>query len=230
MPARPGEGASRPRFRGSSTRPRSSSPGSAVGAVPAGRPAILGDDLAPGDEIVFVESSGLHANGASLARAVARTLDDGYATSLSDGRTFGEALLAPTVLYSPLVARMLADELPVHYLSHITGHGFLKLMRPNRAFTYRITAIPPVPPVLAFLADRAEMSPAAAYSTFNMGCGFAVYCAAGAGGSVVAAARGLGLAAHVSGTVEAGPRRVVIEPIGVTYESDAMDLTPGRAA
>jgi phosphoribosylformylglycinamidine cyclo-ligase len=48
--------------------------GAAVGALPAGRSPILGAELAPGDEIVLVCSSGLHANGASLARMVAARL------------------------------------------------------------------------------------------------------------------------------------------------------------
>ncbi len=55
--------------------------GSAVGALPEGSAPILGDELAPGDEIVIVASSGLHANGSSLARLVASRLPDGYATA-----------------------------------------------------------------------------------------------------------------------------------------------------
>jgi phosphoribosylformylglycinamidine cyclo-ligase len=71
------------------------------------------------------------------------------------------------------------------------------------------------------------MSPTAAYTTFNMGCGFAVYCAAGSGPEVVRLAAEAGLSAAVAGTVEDGPRRVVLEPVDVVYESGAMDLTPG---
>jgi phosphoribosylformylglycinamidine cyclo-ligase len=187
---------------------------------------VLGQLLGPGDEIVIIASSGLHANGASLARLIAAELPDGYATRLESGAAFGPALLAPTLLYSPLVEALLGEHAPVHYLSHITGHGLLKLMRPNRELSYRITELPPVPEVLAFLAKRANLDASAAYSTFNMGCGFAVYCAAGAGADVVAVAERLGLSALVAGTVEAGPRQVIIEPAGVTYDTDEMDLTP----
>src|ERR1700694_4563011 len=45
--------------------------GAAVGAVPAGCSPVLGQELESGNEIVLVASSGLHANGASLARLVA---------------------------------------------------------------------------------------------------------------------------------------------------------------
>jgi phosphoribosylformylglycinamidine cyclo-ligase len=201
--------------------------GSAVGLVPEGRGAILGAELGAGDEIVLVASSGLHANGSSLARAVASRLPDGYATPLPSGRPFGEALLDRSVLYAGLVRSLVASPIEVHYLSHITGHGLLKLMRPRRELTYRMTWLPDVPEVLSFLVEQADMTPAAAYTTFNMGCGFAVYCAAGAGVEVVRLATEVGLSAGVAGVVEEGPRRVVLEPVDVVYESGEMDLSPG---
>jgi phosphoribosylformylglycinamidine cyclo-ligase len=204
--------------------------GSAVGLVPEGREPILGAELAAGDEIVLVASSGLHANGSSLARMIAGALPDGYQTRLPSGRAFGDALLDPSVVYTPLVQSLLASELGIHYLSHITGHGLLKLMRPRRDLSYHVTSLPEVPEVLAFLIEQAGMSPAAAYTTFNMGAGFAVYCARGAGAQVVEHAARLGLSAELAGTVEPGPRRVVLSPVEVVFDGDELDLTPQRAA
>ncbi len=216
--------------------------GAAVGAVPAGRRALLGEELEPGDEIVLVASSGLHANGASLARLLAGRLPDGYATELAADRTtsdpiattstagagtttLGEALLEPSVMYVGLVAALLARELPLRYISHITGHGLLKLMRPSRrALTYRIECLPPVPAVLSFLVEQAGLDAHAAYSTFNMGSGYALYCAPGAGEAVVAIAEGLGLSALVAGRVEEGPRQVILEPVGVHFAGEELDL------
>ncbi|HXP36669.1 MAG TPA: AIR synthase-related protein [Solirubrobacteraceae bacterium] len=199
--------------------------GAAVGVLPAGHAAILGEQLAPGDEIVLVASSGLHANGASLARLIAGRLPDGYATPLVDGETFGEALLAPSLMYAPLVAAALEASLPVTYLSHVTGHGLLKLMRPTKALTYRIAELPPVPPVLSFLVEQAGLDRHAAHSTFNMGSGFALYAGAGAGAEIVSLARGLGLTAVLAGQVEAGPRRVILEPVDVCFEGDELELS-----
>jgi phosphoribosylformylglycinamidine cyclo-ligase len=199
--------------------------GAAVGSVPAGGRPILGERLQPGDEIVLVASSGLHANGASLARLLAGRLSDGYATVLGDGTTFGEALLEPSVMYAGLVAALLKDELPLSYISHITGHGLLKLMRPSRALTYRIERLPPVPSVLSFMVEQARMDAHAAYSTFNMGSGYALYCAAGAGERIVAIARRLGLSALVGGRVEEGPRQVILEPVGVRFAGEELELS-----
>jgi len=200
--------------------------GSAVGLVSPERGPILGEQLDVGDEIVLVASNGLHANGASLGRMVAAELADGYLTALPSGRSLGEALLDPSLIYVKLVEQLLAAGVEVHYLSHITGHGLLKLMRPRRELTYRIERLPEVPEVLAFLVERAAMGPAAAYSTFNMGCGFAVYCARGSGESVVAQAERLGLSAQLAGGVEAGPRRVILSEVDVTFESGDLDLAP----
>lgn len=204
--------------------------GAAVGALPDGRAAILGEDLKAGDEIVLVASSGLHANGASLARLLAQQLPDGYATKLPSGRSLGEALLDRSVMYARLVQTLLEREEPVSYISHVTGHGLLKLMRPARPLTYRITALPPVPEVLAFLVEEAGLSPREAYSTFNMGSGYAVYCAAGSGATVAAIAGELGLPAIVAGCVEEGPRQVILEPAGVRYGGSELELQTGPVA
>lgn len=201
--------------------------GSAIGFVPPPGEPLLGSNLAPGDEIVLVASNGLHANGASLARGVAARLPDGLLTQLPDGERFGEALLRPSALYVELIRRLLSDpELQLTYLSHITGHGLLKLMRPRRELTYRIRALPPVPAVLDFVAEQADLDPAAAYSTLNMGAGFAVYCRPGGGARIAPLAEELGLPAVLAGVVEEGPRRVILEPVGVTFAGDRLALAP----
>jgi phosphoribosylformylglycinamidine cyclo-ligase len=202
--------------------------GAAVGAIPAGRAALLGEELKAGDEIVLVASSGLHANGASLARLLAERLPDGYMTALPSGRTFGESLLDPSLMYVPLVQALLESGLGVSYISHITGHGLLKLMRPSRPLTYRISVLPAVPEVLRFLVERAGLDGHGAYSTFNMGSGYAVYCESGAGTAIVALAEQMGFQALVAGAVEQGPRQVIVEPIAVHYAGDELELSSDR--
>src|ERR1041384_7045206 len=62
----------------------------------------VGDKLGPGDAIVLLASSGIHANGLSLARKLVERLPQGWLTEVEPGRNYGEALLAPTTLYSPV--------------------------------------------------------------------------------------------------------------------------------
>lgn len=198
--------------------------GSAVGSIPRGVEPILGQNMQAGDEIVFVASTGMHANGASLIRRLASRLDEGYATAMPSGELFGEGVLRASENYVPLVAEILQRRIPVSYLSHVTGHGFRKLMRANREFTYRIDRLLPAPEVLTFVAEQMNLSDAEAYGTFNMGVGFAVYTPAGTGDDVVATAESLGYAAARAGVVEDGPKRVIIDPIGVTYAEDELQL------
>src|ERR1700722_1466022 len=130
-------------------------------------------------------------------------------TALPSGRTLGEALLDPSIMYVPLVQALLESDLGISYLSHVTGHGLLKLMRPVKALSYRISELPPIPEVLAFLVGQAGLDRHAAYSTFNMGSGYAIYCSSGAGAKVVEMAQRLGFKGVVAGSVEEGARQVI---------------------
>ncbi|MGH8150383.1 MAG: AIR synthase related protein [Steroidobacteraceae bacterium] len=196
---------------------------SCVGVVPRGR-LMLGDRLACGDKIVLLASSGIHANGVSLARKLAERPERGYAAPIGDGRRFGEAVLDPTVLYAPVLEAVWAAGVTPHYAVNVTGHGWRKLMRHPDRFTYRLTEVPSVPPVLEFLQRELPLDAAAAYGSLNMGAGFALYVAPGDAEPAVRAARSAGIDACIAGSVESGPRRVVIEPRGIVYESDELAL------
>ncbi len=194
--------------------------GAGVGRIPPGRAALAGGGICEGDEILLFESSGLHANGASLARRMAKELPDGLSTKISGNLEFGEALLNDSVLYTGVLEALYELDVDVHYLSHITGHGFLKLMRADRDFTYRITELPAVPPVLSFMVDHLGMSPREAYTTFNMGAGMAAFVPPGSASEVLAACRERSIPGIHAGTVEAGARRVILEPLDETLVGD----------
>jgi phosphoribosylformylglycinamidine cyclo-ligase len=198
--------------------------GAAIGIIPSGHEPILGDELVPGDEIVLVASSGLHANGASLVRAIVRDLPDGLMTALPSGRVLAEAVLDESLIYVPLIEKLLEQNVPLHYASHITGHGLRKLMRARATLTYHVAALLPVPEVLGFLAKAANMTPKESYGTLNMGCGYALIVGRGMADAVVELAASLGFYAMVSGVVEPGPRRVVLEELGIAYERDELDV------
>ena len=195
---------------------------SCVGIVRPKSRLTLGEKLAAGDAIVLLESSGIHANGVSLARRLADLVPGGYAAKLDDGSSFGEALLAPTILYSPVTEALAAAGIVPNYCANITGHGWRKLMRHPGEFTYRIRTLPPVPPVLRFIARQAGIDDREAYGTLNMGAGFALYVDAAQATRAVEVAAAAGVRGWVAGTVEAGRRKVVVEPLGLAF--DAGDL------
>ena len=184
----------------------------------------VGDDLAAGDAIVLLASSGIHANGLSLARKLVERLPDGYLTKLEDGTTYGDALLAPTVLYSPVTEALYKAGIRPHYCANITGHGWRKLLRHPAQFTYRIHTVPPVPPVLRFIQEQARQDDREAYSTLNMGAGFAIFVPAADAQRTVDVAQSLGIAAVVAGNLEAGPKQLLIEPLGIRFSDEDLQL------
>ena len=184
----------------------------------------LGERLGPGDAIVLLASSGIHANGLSLARKLAERLPQGYLTPIDGGATYGEALLAPTVLYAPVTEALHRAGVEVHYAANVTGHGWRKLLRHPAPLTYRIDSVPPVPPVLRFIRRHAAMDDAEAYGTFNMGAGFALFVATEDAARTVEVARAHGVEAWHAGRVEAGAKRLVVEPLALEFGDDALRL------
>jgi phosphoribosylformylglycinamidine cyclo-ligase len=188
----------------------------------------VGDRLAAGDAIVLLDSSGIHANGLSLARKLLERLPEGWLTEVDPaghpGLRYGEALLAPTVLYSPLTEALWAAGIVPHYNANITGHGWRKLLRHPGRFTYRIHTVPPVPPVLRFIQQQARQDDREAYSTLNMGAGFALFVAAADADRTVQIAQGLGMGARRAGVVEDGPKQLLIEPLGIRFGDDDLQL------
>jgi len=184
----------------------------------------LGDQLAPGDVIVLLASSGIHANGLSLARKLVERLPQGYLTPLADGLNYGEALLAPTVLYSPVTEALYKAGIVPRYCANITGHGWRKLLRHPAQLTYRIHSVPEVTPVLRFIQEQARQDDREAYSTLNMGAGFAIFVKAQDAQRTVDVAKAAGVHAIVAGSVEAGPKQLLIEPLGIRFGDDDLQL------
>ncbi|MDH5538824.1 MAG: AIR synthase-related protein [Rhizobacter sp.] len=197
---------------------------SCTGLVNPKQRLSLGDSLAPGDAIVLLASSGIHANGLSLARKLVERLPQGYLTPVAPGLSYGDALLVPTTLYSPVTEALHAAGITPHYCANITGHGWRKLLRHPVRLTYRIEKLAPVPAVLSFIQRQAHQDDREAYSTFNMGAGFALFVTAADAQRCVEVAKAQGVDALVAGWVESGDKKLVIEPLGVSFGDDALQL------
>lgn len=199
--------------------------GAAVGIVKPKERLILGDKLMPGDAIFLVESSGIHANGLTLARAIASKLPEGYATPLSDGRSYGESLLVPTHIYAGLTRDLFEAGTNIHYMVNITGHGWRKLMRARRNLSYVIDKVPEPQPVFKLIQEQSYNDDTEMYGNFNMGAGFAIFMPE----ENVAMAQKIamekyGWQSSKAGYINEGPRQVVIRPKGITYERDALGV------
>src|ERR1700729_2993045 len=137
---------------------------------------LLGPErVKPGDVIIAMGASGLHSNGYSLARKVLLEIDRGNLAGYVEefGRTLGEELLEPTIIYAK-DCLALAAETRVRTFCHVTGGGLagnLERVIPNGlvADVDRGTWTPA--PVFAMIAQRGRVSRAEMEKTFNMGVG-----------------------------------------------------------
>jgi len=198
--------------------------GSAVGIIKPKERLVTESKLKSGDSILLIESSGIHANGLTLARDIAKKLPQGYATKLPDGSTYGEALLTPTHIYAKLVEDLLNKKINLHYISNITGHGWRKIMRAKQKFSYVIKQILPPQPVFQFIQEQSQSSDYEMYGNFNMGIGFAIFLPSDQAQSAQKIAKNNGFNSVIAGTVETGPKQVIIEPKNIKFESDTLQV------
>jgi phosphoribosylformylglycinamidine cyclo-ligase len=199
--------------------------GSAVGRIAPKSLRITGD-VHDGDAIVFLASSGVQTNGLTLCRKIATKLRRGYRTPVGDGRTFGEALLAPSIIYVAFVRECHRRNLKLNYLAHVTGHGWRKLMRLDEPLVYEITTVRPEPALFKFLMKSGPIELREAYATFNMGVGFAAYVAPALARDVIGAAQAAGYDAWLAGRVwKQGARKAVVVPsLDLTFEADTLQV------
>ncbi len=198
--------------------------GSSFGIVPSKKRLIQGSNIIAGDSIVLIESSGVHANGISLIREIAESLENCYHTVLKNGVELGEAVLQPTHIYAKLVGALLDADIDIHYLSNITGHGWRKLMRAEVDFTYEISYVPPVHEIFNFIQQESGNDIKEMYGNYNMGAGYAVYLPKEFAQKVIDIADSIGLKAWDAGEVKDGPKQVVISPLNITYEGESLEV------
>ena len=191
--------------------------GASIGLIKPKERLTYGQNLAADDTIIGLESSGIHSNGVSLARKVAETLPDGYFTKMPSGSIFGEELLKPTILYTRVLMEML-DKSEVHYLSPITGHGWKKIMRAKKPFSYKIGFVPLVSELFKFLVEKGGIEEKEAYFTWNMGLGYAIISPKESKDKLLSISEKHGIKAFELGSVKEGSKRVEIKPKGIVFE------------
>jgi len=148
--------------------------------------AVLGPArVRAGDVIVGLRSPNLRSNGFSLVRAIVagRDLDEPVGEL-----SLGEALLAPSVIFSPAVQLVLA-RCEIHAAAHITGGGIpgnLPRSLP-RGWGYELVGWE-APPIFGLLSRWGGIAEADMAATFNLGIGFCLVCPPTEADNVIAAA------------------------------------------
>lgn len=184
--------------------------GFCVGAVERER-LVTGADIAPGDVVVGIASSGLHSNGYSLVRKV---LLDNMGLKLDDrpmnlDGTLGEELLKPTIIYSRVLAALHAEGIGKGF-AHITGGGMpenLGRILPDGVNAQIDPSSWPVPPIFDLVASLGHVDLQEMFSTFNMGIGMAAVVSPERANQALDLIRAQGFGAYEIGQITSAGRR-----------------------
>ena len=193
--------------------------GASVGIIKPKSNLTIGQNLKAGDKIFGLAASGIHSNGISIIRRIVEALPEGYFTKLPSGKIVGEELLIPTTLYSRVLVDIL-NSTKVSYMQPITGHGWKKIMRNRKPFTYEINFVPPVPELFKFLQEKAALPDSEAYYTWNMGVGYVLIAPKESVEKIMQISKKHGIKAWEIGEVKEGPHQVIIKPKNIVFEKD----------
>ena len=189
--------------------------GFAVGIVDK-KDLITGQNLAAGDVLIGMASTGVHSNGFSLVRKVfekemtAQGLNTYYDQL---GKTLGEALIAPTRIYVQALKNVKEAGVTVKACSHITGGGFYenvpRMLKDGVRAVIRKDSYP-VPPIFRMLAEKGGIEEKIMYNTYNMGIGMVVAVDPADAKTAMEAMRKAGDTPYIIGSVEEGEKGVTL--------------------
>ena len=170
---------------------------------------IDGKKLAAGDVLVGLASSGVHSNGFSLVRKVLDVEHTDLKTPREDlnGKSLGEALLAPTRIYVKAVKALLKAGVDVHAVSHITGGGFYenvpRMMTDGLTARIDLSTFPRLP-IFDLIQKTGGIPERDMYNTFNMGIGMILALPAAQAGLALSVLKEAGETAYQIGEVVSG--------------------------
>ena len=170
---------------------------------------IDGKKLAAGDVLVGLASSGVHSNGFSLVRKVLDVEHADLKTPREDlnGKSLGEALLAPTRIYVKAVKALLKAGVDVHAVSHITGGGFYenvpRMMTEGLTARIDLSTFPRLP-IFDLIQKTGGIPERDMYNTFNMGIGMILALPAAQAGQALSVLKEAGETAYQIGQVVSG--------------------------
>ncbi len=169
--------------------------GFAVGAAERGE-LLPRNDIAVGDVLIGLHSSGVHSNGYSLVRKLVEHEGVGWDAPFSGGTSMADVLLEPTRIYvKPLLAALRAtggagSKGAIKALSHITGGGIsenLPRVLPDHVAARVDLSSIAVPPIFGWLAKAGRLDATEMLRTFNCGVGMIVVSDKARAGDVLAA-------------------------------------------
>jgi len=198
--------------------------GSAVGVIKKKENLISDKKIKQDDRIILIKSNGINVNGISLTRAISQKLPKGFATKMKNKKMFGDGILTKSNIYAKLIKDLQKENVDIHYLANITGHGLRKIMRGKPNFTYVLEKIFAPQEVFNFIQEQANLSDYDMYETYNMGQDFAIFVAGKDVEKTLKIITKNKFKAINAGFVKKGKKQVIIKQKNIIYEGKSLDL------
>lgn len=175
---------------------------------------ITGANVAAGDVLIGMASSGVHSNGFSLVRKIFRMDAETLNTYFDElGTTLGEALLAPTRIYVKALRSIKEAGVTVKACSHITGGGFYEnvpRMLPEGKHAVIKKDSYEVPAIFKMMAREGNVEEKMMYNTYNMGIGMVLAVAPSDVDRTMAAIKEAGDTPYIIGEIKDGEKGVTL--------------------
>ena len=196
--------------------------GFCVGAVDRAK-VLTGGEVAAGDIILGLASSGVHSNGFSLVRRL--IADNGWKLDrpavFDQERLLGELLLEPTRIYVKSLLPLVREG-RIKGLAHITGGGLLEnipRVLPDRCHAVVEADAWPLPRLFAFLQAGGSIEPGELAKTFNCGIGMVAIVAENEVARLTTSLEASGETVHCIGRIEAGARGCTVRGSAETWSA-----------
>ena len=172
-------------------------------------------EMAEGDVIIALASSGVHSNGFSLVRKIFDVENADIKSPVEElgGKSIGETLLTPTKIYVKSVLKLL-EEVKVKGISHITGGGFYENIPrsiPDGLCAEIDKKSVKILPIFKLLQKVGNVDERDMFNTFNMGVGMSIVVAPENADKALKILNDMGEDAYVIGKVIKGEDKIIIK-------------------
>ncbi|MDZ7797343.1 MAG: AIR synthase-related protein [Candidatus Marinimicrobia bacterium] len=188
-----------------------------IAVLPEGSVPVDGKNIQDGDSIIALKSRGFRSNGFSLLRRIMRKkFGDAWHNEIYEDKTWGELLLTPSLIYSPLIADLRKSGHELKGIAHITGGGLgdnlARALKTAGKGAELYDIFEPLP-FMREIQRMGNISEEQAYRLWNMGNGMLIVASPHEAENIVSFAEGSDYTATVCGRVS-GETHIVLKTKG----------------
>ncbi|MBN1408396.1 MAG: hypothetical protein JW956_11435 [Calditrichaceae bacterium] len=150
-----------------------------IGILPEGKELIDGKNIKSGDVVIALKSRGFRSNGFSLLRKIMENTfgPEWHKSAFDNNTSWGEILLIHSLIYSPLITKLVKQNIKINGIVHVTGGGLAdnlsRILKINQVGAVLDNIFEPLP-VMKKIQELGQVSEEQAYQLWNMGNGMLI--------------------------------------------------------